>query len=215
MDSTPTHRGNKRCSDWILPAHWLLQLFPTVVLRLIHWDQWEYGVRPLRAKGLLTSSLVLLRLYPQFMAMSTGCMSVHPSAVQVFERLPVGYEDIRRSHHPLSFHQTGSKPALLLYCQWPVLTCIKVKSLSTGTGNTRLWGIFHLCGIYSSSTKSPCHQSYWHPIVLGKCTNTTPHLCNFLQPKDSIIQKNRVNHFQFLHSLRAHVLFIAALKRFV
>lgn len=49
---------------------------------------------------LLTSSLVLLRLYPQFMAMSMGCISVQPSAVQVLERLPRDGDDIKRSEPP-------------------------------------------------------------------------------------------------------------------
>lgn len=42
---------------------------------------------------MLTSSPVLLRLYPQFTAMSMGCISVQPSAVQVLERLPGEEED--------------------------------------------------------------------------------------------------------------------------
>lgn len=50
--------------------------------------------------GLLTSSLVLLRLYPQFTAMSKGLISVQPFAVQVLERLPAHGEDMKRSHRP-------------------------------------------------------------------------------------------------------------------
>lgn len=64
-------------------------------------DHWVSAMLPLiDSGGVLTSSPVPLRLYPQFTAMSKGCISVQPSAVQVLERLPGVWEDMQKSKPP-------------------------------------------------------------------------------------------------------------------
>lgn len=60
--------------------------------------------------SLLTSSLVLLRLYPQLTAMSIGCISVQPSSVQVFERLPGDGEEPKRSQPPKRYISSACPP---------------------------------------------------------------------------------------------------------
>ena len=66
-----------------------------------NWDHWVSALLLLiDSGGVLTSSPVPLRLYPQFTAMSKGCISVQPSAVQVLERLPGVWEDMQRSKPP-------------------------------------------------------------------------------------------------------------------
>lgn len=60
--------------------------------------------------SLLTSSLVLLRLYPQLTAMSIGCISVQPSSVQVFERLPGDGEEPKRSQPPKRYISSACHP---------------------------------------------------------------------------------------------------------
>ncbi len=112
------------------------------------WDRWVSVRLPLiDCGGLLTSSLVLLRLYPQFTAMSKGCISVQPSAVQVLERLPgegdVRHKDVKATQQiaadfsficPPSWFKIGPTTHVLLlwdiqrHYQWPHICWVTAKN---------------------------------------------------------------------------------------